>query len=96
MHEPIPDFNDTELWAIRQVVSERLHKEIDIQSADAELRLDPSDCDLTHCPVVYWKEQGRHFEIFKVGEKNFSNQFFTVCATSRALDTMSPPMWASA
>ena len=96
MHEPIPDFNDTELWAIRQAVSERSRKEIDIQSADAELRLDLSDRERTLCPVVYWNEQGRHFEIFKVGEKNFSNQFFTVCATSTTLDTMSTPIWASA
>ena len=61
---------------IRQAVSERFRKEIDIQSADAELRLDPSDRELTLCPVVYWKEQGCHFVIFKVGEKNYRNQFF--------------------
>ena len=76
MREQIPDFNDTELWIIRQAVSERFRKEIDIQSADAELRFAPSDRELTLCPVMYWKEQSCNFVIFKVGEKNYRNQFF--------------------
>ena len=76
MHEQIPDFNDTQLWVIRQAVSERFRKEVDIQSADAELRLDPCDHELTLCPVAYWKKQGGHFVIFKVGEKKYRNQFF--------------------
>jgi len=60
MPEQIPDFNDTELWVIRE--------EVDIQNAATELRLDPSDRELTLCPVVYWKEQA--------GEKIYRNQFF--------------------
>ena len=68
MPEQIPDFNDTELWVTRQAVSERFRKEVEIQNAAAELRLDPSDRELTLCPVVYWKE--------KAGEKIYRNQFF--------------------
>lgn len=29
MHEKIPDFNDTELWVIRQAVTERFRKQAD-------------------------------------------------------------------
>jgi len=76
MHDKIPDFNDTELWVIRQAVSERFRKQVDIQQADAELRLDPGDRELTLCPVVYWREDKAQFVIFKTGKKNYRNQFF--------------------
>ena len=76
MHDKIPDFTDTELWVIRQAVAERFRKEVDIQQADAELRLDPGDRELTLCPVVYWRDGKAQFVIFKTGEKNYRNQFF--------------------
>jgi hypothetical protein len=76
MHDKIPDFTDTKLWVIRQAVSERFRKEIDIQQADAELRLDPGDRELTLCPVVYWREVKAQFVIFKTGEQTYRNQFF--------------------
>ena len=76
MHEKIPDFNDTELWVIRQAVTERFRKQVDIQNADAELRLDPADRELTLCPVVYWREDRAQFVIFKTGEQAYRNQFF--------------------
>ncbi len=76
MHEKIPDFNDTELWVIRQAVSERLRKEVGLQTADAELRLDPSGRELTLCPVVYWREGKAPFVNFKTGDKTYHNQLF--------------------
>jgi len=76
MHDKIPDFTDTELWVIRQAVSERFRKEIDIQQADAELRLDPGDRELTLCPVVYWRDDKAQFVIFKTGVQAYRNQFF--------------------
>jgi hypothetical protein len=76
MHNKIPDFTDTELWVIRQAVSERFRKEVDIQQADAELRLDPGDRELTLCPVVYRCEDKAQFVIFKTGAQTYHNQFF--------------------
>ena len=76
MHEKIPDFNDTELWVIRQAETERFRKQVDVQTADAELRLDPSDRELTLCPVVYWREDKAQFVIFKTGEDRYRCQFF--------------------
>jgi hypothetical protein len=76
MHDKIPDFTDTELWVIRQAVSERFPKDIEIQQADAELRLDPGDRELTLCPVVYWREDKAQFVIFKTGEQAYRNQSF--------------------
>jgi hypothetical protein len=76
MRDKIPDFTDTELWVIRQAVSERYRKDIDLQRVDAELRLDPSDRELTLCPGMYWKEQGANFVIFKTGDPAYRCQFF--------------------
>ncbi len=70
MHDKIPDFTETELWVIRQAVAERFRKEVDIQQADAELRLDPGDRELTLCPVVYWRDGKAQFVIFKTGVAN--------------------------
>ena len=76
MHDKIPDFTDTELWVIRQAVAERFRKEVEIQQADAELRLDPGDRELTLCPVVYWRDGKAQFVIFKTGAQAYRNQFF--------------------
>ena len=76
MHDKIPDFTDTELWVIRQAVSERFRKQLELQQADAELRLDPGDRELTVCPVVYWREDQAQFVIFKTGAQAYRNQFF--------------------
>src|SRR4030067_410250 len=74
MHDKIPDFTDTELWVIRQAVSERFRKQVEIQQADAELRLDPGDRELTLCPVVYWREDKAQFVIFKTGAQAHRKQ----------------------
>jgi hypothetical protein len=96
MHEKIPDFNDTELWVIRQPVTERFRKQVELQSADAELRLDPSDRELTLCPVVYWREDRAQLVIFKTGEQAYRDQFFTACVTSSAPGATNTPTSANA
>ena len=72
----IPDFTDTERSIVEQTVKERYGKPIDVQSADAEIRLYPDDRELTSVPVLYWEARDAHFVIFKVGEKSYRNQFF--------------------
>ncbi len=72
----IPDFTDTELWSLRTVVKERYGKDVELQLADAELRLDPDSTTLTPCPTVFWSERDANFAIFKVGENRYRCQFF--------------------
>lgn len=74
----IPDFTETELWAMRTAVSERYGKsvDIDIELADAELRLDPDSTTLTTCPAAFWSERGANFVIVKLGETKFRSQFY--------------------
>ena len=53
-HEQYPDFTDTERSIGEQTVKARYGKPIDVQSADAEIRLYPDDRELTSVPVLYW------------------------------------------
>ena len=73
----IPDITETERWIMQTTLKERYGREVEIQLADAEIRLSPSDRDLTSCPVIYWlDDQGCNFVIFKTGDRNYRCQFF--------------------
>jgi len=73
----IPDITDSERWIIDTTLKERYGRETEIQLADAEIRLSPSDRELTSCPVVYWNdEEGCNFVIFKSGDRRYRCQFF--------------------
>ncbi len=73
----IPDITETEHWILQTTLKERYGREVEIQLADAEIRLSPSDRDLTSCPVIYWNdEEGCNFVIFKTGDRNYRCQFF--------------------
>lgn len=73
--DSIPDFTETELWA-GTTVNQRYGKEVELQLADSELRLDPGLPILTSCPTVFWSERGANFVIFKVGDSHYRCQFF--------------------
>jgi len=72
----VPDFTDTEREVVAQTVKERFGKAVEVQAADAEIRMYPDDRELTEVPVLYWTERGCQFVIFKVGENRYRNQFF--------------------
>lgn len=72
----IPDITDSEHWIIDTTLVERYGHKVETQIADAEIRLMPSDRDLSSCPVVYWNEGGCNFIIFKTGSRKYRCQFF--------------------
>ena len=73
----IPDITDSEQWIIRTTLRERYGRDMEIQFADSEIRLMPSDRELTACPVIYWQDDEEcHFVIFKTGDRNYRAQFF--------------------
>lgn len=73
----IPDITDTEQWILRTTLRERYGHDLELQLADADIRLQPSDRELTLCPVVVWQaDDGCHFVIFKTGERAYRCQFF--------------------
>jgi len=74
--QAVPDISDSETWVIRTTLQERYKDDIEIQIADSEIRLQPSDRDLTSCPVWYWQQENCHFIIFKAGTRRYRCQFF--------------------
>ena len=75
MHE-IPDIKDSETWIIRTTLRERYNEEVELQIADADIRVHPSDMETSSCPVWYWQHNGCSFVIFKTGDQNYRCQFF--------------------
>lgn len=73
----IPDITGSEQWIIKNTLRERYGHDMEIQYADSEIRLMPSDRELTACPVIYWHDDEEcHFVIFKTGDRNYRAQFF--------------------
>ena len=75
----ILEFSDAEIAAIREMLVQRYHKEVEIHLADSEVRLDqPADDspNTVSCPTVYWYERGANFVVFKCGVARYRTQFF--------------------
>lgn len=73
----IKDFSDTDIWTIQQTLGERWGKgKVELQRADVEVRLRPSDRELSTCPAIVWEYQDSHFVIFKIGRGTYKTQFY--------------------
>jgi hypothetical protein len=72
----IPDFTDTERHVVETTLKERFGHAVEVLVADAEIRMYTGDRELTEVPVLFWKERGCQFVIFKVADNRFRNQFF--------------------
>ncbi len=72
----IPDFNETERRVVEATVEERFGHVVEVQFADAEIRLYSGDHELTEVPALYWEERACQFVIFKVADNRYRNQFF--------------------
>ncbi len=72
----IPDFTDAELWIVRTTLQERYRATCDIELAEAEIRLQPTDRETTPVPTLYWQAGDCHFVIFKTGIERYRCQFF--------------------
>jgi len=72
----IQDYSELELNQIKQILKERFGKDLQLDLADAELRLDPSTPVLTACPTVFFKQAETNFVLFKTGESRYRCLFF--------------------
>jgi len=72
----IADFSDKEQWIVRTTLHERYGEAKELQLADSEIRLRPSDRELSNCPILYWEQDTCHFVIFKTGDGRYRCQFF--------------------
>ncbi|MDH5572430.1 MAG: hypothetical protein OEY89_11745, partial [Gammaproteobacteria bacterium] len=68
----------TELWTLESTLKERWGEDSDIelQLADADVRLSLSDRESTECPMVIWIHNGCNFVVMKTGIQNYRCQFF--------------------
>ena len=75
--QQIPDFTDAELHGIREMLTQRYKKDVEIQLADCDLGIDKDNSEqTTSCPTVFWHERGASFVVFKTGFFRFRSQFF--------------------
>lgn len=72
----MPDYSDTEFGIVQATVNERYGKDVALQRADAEIRLDPAARNLTTVPAIFWAEGGSNFVLLKLGKNRFRSQFF--------------------
>ena len=73
----VPDITSTELWVVETAIKERYGAGvIAVQVADSDIRLEPTDREMTSCPTLYWTDGTAHFVIFKVGDGLYRSQFF--------------------
>ena len=73
----IPDITDAEQWAVSTTLKERWpDRTIELQLADVEIRMLPSDRELTECPALFWEVDEASFVIIKVGDRVYRSQFY--------------------
>nr|VFJ56606.1 MAG: hypothetical protein BECKDK2373C_GA0170839_105411 [Candidatus Kentron sp. DK] len=71
-----PDFTDIEIRKIQSAVNERFRKEVHLEMADTECRLDSETVELTSCHTVFWREGEFNFVVMKTGDSRYRCQFF--------------------
>ena len=74
--QQIPDITETELWIVNTTLKERYDDPPEPQIADSEIRLRPSDREVTEVPVIFWQVDNCNFIIFKTGDRNYRGVFF--------------------
>ena len=76
MDAPTPDFDAGERALVARLLERRYGKEVAVELADSELKLDPRRDEMSLCPTLYWTERGAQFVIWKVGVGRYRCQFF--------------------
>lgn len=73
----ITEFSDAEMWTVKTTLHERYDRDVPIEHAESEIRLQSSDRELTTCPVLFWQDDKNcNFVIMKTGDKKYRCQFF--------------------
>lgn len=76
MRTPAPDFTQTELRDVGEILEQRYGASVALELADSELLLDPAEGAMTECPTVYWRARGAQFVVFKLADARYRCQFF--------------------
>jgi hypothetical protein len=73
--QKIPDFDETELNAVRAQLLTRYRKAIEPQQAEVELDLTGTG-DLTWYPALFWSELGASFVVLKLDASAYRPLFY--------------------
>ena len=74
---PVPDFTESEQWAVETTLREHWPDDTPVSRlADIEIKMFPSDCELTACPAMFREHNKTSFVIIKVAEKTCRSQFY--------------------
>jgi hypothetical protein len=72
----IKDFTDSEKRILETTLQERYGQTGPYDLGDAEIRLAPSDRELSACPVAFRQKDGGNLVMFKAGDRRYRCQFF--------------------
>ncbi len=70
------DYSPTEIAVVQETLFERYKRVVNVELADAELRLDPDSSTMTSCPTLFWQDEDVSFVVFKLGRFRYRSQFF--------------------
>ncbi len=72
----VSEFTDSELYNIRQILTQRYERDVGVELAACELIVDKNTRQATRYPAVFWYAQGTNFMVFKLGSAQYRGQFF--------------------
>ncbi len=74
---PVPDFTESEQWAVETTLRERWPDETpQTRLADVEIKMFPTERELTVCPARFRDHNKTGFVMIKVAEKTCRSQFY--------------------
>jgi hypothetical protein len=74
---PVPDFTESVQWAVETTLRERWPDDNPTtRLADAEIKMFPTDRELTVCPAMFREHNKTGFVIIKIAEKTCRSQFY--------------------
>jgi len=69
------EFTDIEIATIRELLTRRYEKDIEIHLADSDMTLE-DEKEPREFPTVFWHARGANFMVIKTGMFGFRTQFF--------------------
>ncbi len=76
MTQPIVDYTDEQVSAVRTLINNHYGEETELHLGDSEVQIDPKIEEVTRCPVIFWNASECNFVIIKTGEDQYRAQYF--------------------
>lgn len=73
---PIAQFAENELDQIKEILTEKYQKDVEIQLADCDILLNSDDQQTHNCATVFWYKDGVNFMVSKLNSTTYKAQFF--------------------